>query len=99
MLENKEEIFLGKLTEEEESFWNKVIKNFERNMPYREFEKFVFNPGSPVSRNSVLASGGTLSVAMEEICMKLRIRQGEGALEDKDKTLVIHFGMETLTII
>lgn len=101
MEKNKEEIFLGKLTEEEESFWNEAIKNLQKNMPWKEFEKFAFGRGSPISRNqtSILHSGGALFIAIEEICTKLQIRQEEDASKDKNKTIVVHYGNETLTII
>lgn len=100
MEKNREEIFLGKLTEEEETFWNEMIKNLQRSMPWREFEKFAFGPGSLISRNevSLLSSGGPLYLAAEEICTKLQVRQGEATPEDKNKTIVIHYGAETLTI-
>lgn len=98
---NKEEIFLEKLTGEEESFWNEAIKNLQKNMPWKEFEKFAFGPGSPISRNqvSILSSGGALFAAVEEICTKLQIRQREDASKDEDKTIVVHYGTETLIII
>lgn len=100
MSENKIEIVLERLTEEEESFLDKAIKNFERDMPWDKFDEFAFGPDSILDKYNSRYAGLTenpLCSALDAMWLKLSVRQGH-IPKEKDKTIIIRYGSEIITI-
>lgn len=100
MSENKIEIVLERLTEEEESFLDKAIKNFERDMPWDKFDEFAFGSDSILYKYDFRNAGLTenpLCLVLNAMWLKLGVRHGY-IPKEKDKTIIIRYGTEMITI-